>query len=83
MAERDKIDGEIEGCVASLLERLRAVEADNEVLRGRLAAAGLPDEGNGGAGEAADSPARAGRPGKGARAEAHNRGSTADVLVVR
>ncbi|GIL47648.1 hypothetical protein Vafri_4415 [Volvox africanus] len=38
LAERDKIDGEIEGCVTSMLERLRAVEAENEELRGRLAA---------------------------------------------
>ncbi|GLI58988.1 hypothetical protein VaNZ11_000809 [Volvox africanus] len=38
LAERDKIDGEIEGCVTSMLERLRTVEAENEELRGRLAA---------------------------------------------
>ncbi|GIL70113.1 hypothetical protein Vretimale_3381 [Volvox reticuliferus] len=38
LAERDKIDGEIEGCVTSMLERLRAVEAENEELRGRFTA---------------------------------------------
>ncbi|GFR44887.1 hypothetical protein Agub_g6231, partial [Astrephomene gubernaculifera] len=36
VAERDKIDGEIEGCVAAMLERLRLVEAENEALRSRL-----------------------------------------------
>ncbi|GLC54860.1 hypothetical protein PLESTB_000913700 [Pleodorina starrii] len=44
LSERDKIDGEIEGCVTSMLERLRAVEAENEELRARLAG---PDGGAG------------------------------------
>ncbi|KAG2445968.1 hypothetical protein HXX76_000571 [Chlamydomonas incerta] len=90
VAERDKIDAEIEGCVASLLERLRAVEADNEALRARAVAAGLPvDVGGSGAGEEGDRGTRAGTPARGgaaagAGANAHKRGSAgADVLVVR
>ncbi|EFJ50720.1 hypothetical protein VOLCADRAFT_116749 [Volvox carteri f. nagariensis] len=43
LAERDKIDGEIEGCVTAMLERLRTLEAENEELRGRLSATSCPN----------------------------------------
>lgn len=39
LAERDKVDGDIEGCVTSMMERLREVEAENEQLRSQLAGA--------------------------------------------
>lgn len=40
LAERDKIDGEIESCVCTVFERLRLAEAENEGLRARLAELG-------------------------------------------
>ncbi|KXZ56008.1 hypothetical protein GPECTOR_2g1560 [Gonium pectorale] len=41
VGERDRIDGEIERCVSSMLERLHALEAENDALRARLAAHGI------------------------------------------
>jgi hypothetical protein len=41
VAARDRLDQEIESCVAGLFERLRLLEASNEDLRGRLTAAGV------------------------------------------
>mmetsp|Transcript_19839 Transcript_19839/g.55161 ORF Transcript_19839/g.55161 Transcript_19839/m.55161 type:complete len:250 (-) Transcript_19839:321-1070(-) len=36
LKERDRVDGEIENCVASLFERIEALEKDNAHLRGHL-----------------------------------------------
>jgi hypothetical protein len=41
VAARDRLDQEIESCVAGLFERLRLLESSNEDLRSRLTAAGL------------------------------------------
>ncbi|KAG2501488.1 hypothetical protein HYH03_001265 [Edaphochlamys debaryana] len=42
VAERDKLDGEIEGCVSELLERMRQLEEQNEELRARLGGSSAP-----------------------------------------
>lgn len=41
IAQRDRIDQEIEACVCGLFERVRMLESTNEQLRARLTAAGL------------------------------------------
>ncbi|PNH07868.1 hypothetical protein TSOC_005643 [Tetrabaena socialis] len=58
LAQRDSVDGEINGCVTALLERLRLVEAENEAMRGAGAQAGQ-------AGQAGRPPPAAGEAGGG------------------
>lgn len=50
MAQRDKLDTEIESCVCGLLEKLKDLESTNEALKGQLTAAGIAPDAAGNAG---------------------------------
>ena len=48
MAERDRLDAQIEACVAHLFERMRLLEKTNGSLTEKLGSMGLVDEVGGG-----------------------------------
>ncbi len=98
LAERDKIDGEIESCVCTVFERLRLAEAENEGLRTRLAELGedvgqsasasgsraSPGVGEAGSGGSGrEGGGDGGTRGSGSGARHSSRPSEAQVLVVR